>query len=203
MGDLDHFGDTAYPTQSGLERDNTPAGCKSRRAAPPCPAWPASRGARAHRADSRCVLPRLSAQFVLLLSALSCRRNRVRKLISPRSSQLVLDVYAPGRTPGTQCSATANDRRRTDSVIVPSEISCGVRRVRRAPMSTRCEIVRRVATPLCPLASARVVQTTSSAGAAGSVTTGSVTTGSTGSVSAGGCSTAGASTAGEIRAADT
>jgi hypothetical protein len=49
--DLDHFGDTAHPTQSGLERDNTPADCKSRRAAPPCPAWPASRGARAHRAD--------------------------------------------------------------------------------------------------------------------------------------------------------
>jgi hypothetical protein len=51
VGDLDHFGDTAHPTQSGLERDNTPADCKSRRAAPPCPAWPASRGARAHRAD--------------------------------------------------------------------------------------------------------------------------------------------------------
>ena len=51
VGDLDHFGDTAHPTQSGLERDNTPAECRSRRAAPPCPAWPASRDARAHRAD--------------------------------------------------------------------------------------------------------------------------------------------------------
>ena len=51
VGDLDRFGDTAHPTQSGLERDNTPADRKSRRAAPPCPAWPASRGVRSHRAD--------------------------------------------------------------------------------------------------------------------------------------------------------
>jgi hypothetical protein len=50
VGDLDHFGDTAHPTQSGLERDNTVVDRKSRIAAPPCRAWPASRGARSHRA---------------------------------------------------------------------------------------------------------------------------------------------------------
>ena len=51
VGDRYRCGGTAHPTQSGLERDNTPADRKSRKAARPCRAWPASRGARAHRAD--------------------------------------------------------------------------------------------------------------------------------------------------------
>jgi hypothetical protein len=51
VGDLDRCAYTAHPTESDLERDNTAADRKSRTAAPPCRAWPASRGAQSHRAD--------------------------------------------------------------------------------------------------------------------------------------------------------
>jgi hypothetical protein len=96
VGDLDRCAYTAHPTESGLERDNTAADRKSRTAAPPCRAWPASRGAQSHRADF---------SWTAQLSRAAWQYRRYLSAQYPRADFAI----ASGRTDYAQAVGSAGD----------------------------------------------------------------------------------------------